>query len=68
VPRRTTELAVGCGLQAEILLQGDDIADSGVFNRVKAVRVEASLGKVGSRSEQVRWSKETADVISAKWW
>jgi hypothetical protein len=49
-------------------LQGDDIADRRVFDRVKAVRVEAALGEVGSRSKQVRWSKEAADVIGAKGW
>jgi hypothetical protein len=49
-------------------LQGDDIADRCVFDRAKAVRIEATFGEVGPRSEQVCRAKEAADVIGAKRW
>ena len=46
VPRRAAELPVGRRAEAEVLLQGDDVADGVVLGRAQAVGVDAARREV----------------------
>jgi hypothetical protein len=45
VPRGAAKLAVGSGLKAELLLQGDDIANCLVLNLPESVGTHLPLGE-----------------------
>ncbi len=68
MPRSASELPVGGGPEPDILLQGNDLADRGVFNLSQAVSVEAAFGVGRAGPDELGRAKEAADVVRTKWW
>ncbi len=63
---RAAELAVGRGLQPDLLLQTDGVADGRVLDGTQLGRVDPARGEVVARREQVRRAEQAADVIGAE--
>ena len=63
VPRRAAELAVGHRAQAEVLLQGDDVADRVVLGRAQAVGVDAAFAEVLPGLHELARAQQAADVL-----
>ena len=63
VPGRAAELAVGDVLQADVLLQRDDVADRRVLDRAQLVVVDAAGRVVLAGLEQLGRAQQAADVV-----
>jgi hypothetical protein len=61
------KLAVGDGLQSNLLLLGDDPADSRILNGFQFLSRDSSFGSILAGLLQVRRPQQTAYVVSAKW-
>ena len=66
VPRLAAELAVGRGLQADLLLLAHDLADRVVFDRAQRRRVDATVREVVARLQELRRAEQAADVVGAE--
>jgi hypothetical protein len=67
VPGRAAELPIGGGLQANVALHGDDIADCLVLNGFQFVGADPAGGVVGASGHQVGGPQQAPDVVGAKW-
>jgi hypothetical protein len=59
-------LAVGDALQAEILLEADDVADRAVLDLAQLRARDLALALALARVEQLLGAQEAADVIGAE--
>jgi hypothetical protein len=66
VPRGAAELAVGGGLQPDVLLHPDDVADRVVLGRAQLRVVDAPIGVVGAGAQQPLWAEQAPDVVGAE--
>ena len=60
------EFAVGDALEAEILLEADDVSDGGVFDGAQPHAIDLAALEAVARLQELRRSQEAADVIGAK--
>ena len=65
VPGGAPELAVGGGLEADVVLHRHDVADRVVLDRAQLVQVDPVMRVVLARLEQLRWSQQAADVVGS---
>ena len=63
VPRRAAELSVGRDVQADVLLQGDDIADRLVLDRAQAGGVDPARREIMAGLHQCSRAQQAADVV-----
>ena len=66
VPGRAPEFAVGRGLQADLLLLADDVADRVVLDRPQLVVVDAPRGEIVARGQQALRPKQAAHMVGAE--
>ena len=68
VPGGAAELAVGRGLQPDLLLHGHDFADRLVLHRPQPIGVDAPGGVVLPGGQQLGRAQQAAHVVGAEWW
>ena len=68
VPRRAPEFSVGRGLQTDIALHRDHIADRRVLHLTQCGRGDRTRGLIGSCLHERRGAQKAADVVGAKGW
>ncbi len=66
VPRRTTELTVRGGLQADVALEADDLGDGEVLGLPQRVGVDLSRGMLRPGVQQLLGAQQAADVVGAE--
>ena len=66
MPPGAAELAVGDGLQAGLLLLGDDRADLAVFDLLERIGGDLAIGAALARLLQRRGAQQAADMIGAE--
>ncbi len=67
MPPRAAKLAVGDGLQADILLLLDDALDLPVLDRFQGVGRDLALGALRPCVMDGSGAQQAADVIGAEW-
>ncbi len=67
VPGVAAELPVGRRAEAEVLLEGDDLADGVVFSRAETVGVDAAGREVVTGLYEVSGAQQAADVLGPEW-
>ena len=67
VPGVAAELPVGRRAEAEVLLEGDDLADGVVFSRAEAVGVDATGREVVTGLYEVSGAQQATDVLGPEW-
>jgi hypothetical protein len=65
-PRPAAKLAVGDGLQTDLLVQGDRTADGVVLDGAQRSGVDVAGKMLGTGVRQLRRAQQAADVIGAK--
>src|SRR5262249_38978870 len=68
VPRGAAELAVGGGLQPDLLLLPHDLADRIVLDAAKLRRVDAAGSEVVASLQELGGTQQAADVVGAERW
>jgi hypothetical protein len=68
VPEPAAELAVGGGLEADLLLHPDDVGDGLVLDRSPLLRSDAPGGSVLPCLEHLRGTQQAAHVIGSERW
>jgi hypothetical protein len=65
--RAAAKLAVGYGLEADILLAAHDIANGIVFDRTQSGAVDFPILEILPRPKQLRRPQQTAHMVGAEW-
>jgi hypothetical protein len=67
VPRRAAELAVGGGVQSDVLLHAHDVADRLVLDGAQRLVVDPAGGVILAGAQEVGRTQQAADVVGAVW-